>query len=139
MENVIGPFEGKYEFLSNFYVIDIEYNGIVFKSTEHAYQAMKASNFEDMMLVANAETPGQCKRIGRKIKMRPDWEVAKFRIMKDVCRVKFSNPELRKQLKATGNKLIVEINNWGDVIWGKVDGVGENHLGRILMELRNEI
>jgi len=139
MKNVIGPFEGKYEFLSNFFMIDIEYNGIVFKSTEHAYQAMKASNFEDMMLVANAETPGKCKRIGRKIQMRPDWEVAKFRIMKDVCRVKFSIPEMKKLLLETGDDEIIEINTWGDVTWGQVDGVGENHLGRILMELRNEI
>ena len=139
MKNIIGPFEGKYEFLSNFFMIDIEYNGIIFRSTEHAYQSLKADNFIDMMLVAYSETPGQCKRIGRKIQMRPDWEVAKFRIMKDVCRVKFSNPEMKKLLLETGDDEIIEINTWNDVTWGQVNGVGENHLGRILMELRNEI
>ena len=34
---------------------------------------------------------------------------------------------------------IVEWNNWGDKIWGKtLNGEGENHLGKILMKIRDE-
>jgi predicted NAD-dependent protein-ADP-ribosyltransferase YbiA (DUF1768 family) len=39
----------------------------------------------------------------------------------------------------TGEEEIVELNNSGDRYWEKTeDGIGENHLGRILMKLREE-
>lgn len=44
-----------------------------------------------------------------------------------------------KALLATGNCHLVEGNNWGDYFWGSVNGHGENHLGRILMDIRAKL
>jgi len=46
------------------------------------------------------------------------------------------NDRLREQLLMTGDKVLIEANSWGDVYWGVCDGVGENHLGKILMKTR---
>ena len=52
---------------------------------------------------------------------------------------KFSDPVLRDKLMATGNCQLIEGNTWGDRYWGVCDGVGQNHLGRLLMEIRDQI
>ena len=57
--------------------------------------------------------------------------------MANVVAMKFSyHDELRSRLITTGDALLVEGNTWGDTFWGQCDGVGENHLGRILMGVR---
>ncbi len=71
--------------------------------------------------------------------MRKDWEQVKVQIMKEICKAKFDqNEDLKKQLLATGRQTLEEGNTWGDRIWGTVDGVGQNYLGKILMEIRKE-
>jgi len=58
--------------------------------------------------------------------------------MAEGLRQKFSDPDLRNRLLATGDAELVEGTTWGDVTWG-IDlntGEGENHLGKLLMELR---
>ena len=62
--------------------------------------------------------------------------------MKDIVREKFKQNDdlMRMLLIDTGNEELVEGNYWGDSFWG-VDlktNEGENHLGIILMELRDE-
>lgn len=32
---------------------------------------------------------------------------------------------------------IIEVNNWGDTYWGVCNGIGDNHLGKILMKIRD--
>jgi ribA/ribD-fused uncharacterized protein len=61
--------------------------------------------------------------------------------MNELVRAKFNqNSDLKKQLIETGNKLLVEGNNWNDCFWGVTqDKWGENWLGRILMDVRNEL
>ena len=86
--------------------------------------------------------PGKSKGVGRRVPLRPDWEQVKVGIMEEIVRAKFTqNPELAARLMATGEKILVEGNTWGDTCWG-VDlrtGQGENHLGRILMKVREEL
>lgn len=51
-----------------------------------------------------------------------------------------NNPELKALLLATGDAQLEEGNAWGDVYWGISpvgSGQGENHLGRILMKVRD--
>lgn len=55
---------------------------------------------------------------------------------------KFSarNPELLRRLLDTGDLTLIEGNHWGDTFWG-VDirtGKGDNHLGMILMQVREQ-
>lgn len=137
---MIDSFSGEHEFLSNFWTgHQVVVAGLKFISSEHAFQAMKSEEFTDKLQVQACKTPGQAKRMGRKIKLRPDWEEIKLKVMLDVVRAKFGqNPELMSLLLATGDRQLVEGNNHGDRFWGTVDGVGENHLGKILMRVRDE-
>ena len=144
---MIGPFEGKYEFLSNFYNIYknhgimISFNGVDCETTEHAYQAAKSTTFEDFMYVMNSSTPSKSKKRGREIKKRSDWRISKFKVMYEVCRRKFEIPELKQLLIDTGNEELIELNWWGDEIFGVNSNTmkGENRLGKILMQIRDEL
>jgi ribA/ribD-fused uncharacterized protein len=90
--------------------------------------------------IAKAATPGTAKRLGRAVSLRTDWETIKFAVMENLLRQKFANPALRWQLLATGSATLHEGNSWGDRIWGECPlGVGENHLGRLLMKIRDEL
>ena len=134
---MIESFTGEYEFLSNFYVCPVTYNGITYKSSEHAYQAAKALTKEDHDAVMNCKTPGQAKRMGAKIQIKPDWDKIKNRVMFDIVYNKFDqNKEIREKLFATCDELLVEGNYWGDCYWGICGGKGLNYLGKILMEIR---
>jgi ribA/ribD-fused uncharacterized protein len=128
----IASFSGEYRFLSNFWV---EGDGL---TNEHRFQAAKATTEEDRAFVMAAPSPGEAKRRGRKIKCRADWDAVRIQVMLDLLRVKFQDPALAEKLLATGLAELVEGNTWGDQFWG-VDGVGENHLGKLLMEVRREL
>lgn len=52
---------------------------------------------------------------------------------------KMSEPKLRSQLLSTGTAELVEGNWWNDRYWGVCNGRGENHLGKILMRIREEL
>lgn len=139
----IDQFKDGYRFLSNFEPSEVEYNGISFPTVEHAYQAAKATNIEDMLKIAGCATPGQAKRLGKKIQLRSDWENVKISIMTDLVRQKFSKPDLAKKLLETGDAELIEGNTWGDRIWGCTwngnSWVGQNNLGKTLMQIRSEL
>ena len=144
MGEVIDSFSGKYYFLSNFYpskFID-EYN-IEWKSVEHYYQAHKCLYVKDFFAIHDAETPSMAKSLGRKIKMRPDWEHAKLYVMKKGVLYKFyQNTKLNVELIKTFKTPLIEGNTWHDNIWGNcicnkcVKIPGKNYLGKILMAIR---
>lgn len=88
------------------------------------------------------ETPGQAKRAGRKIDLNVAyWDKVKDDVMKHILEVKFSkdNWSLREKLKATEDAYLEETNTWHDTYWGVCNGIGENKLGKLLMEIREEI
>ena len=73
-------------------------------------------------------------------RLRGDWEEVKDNIMYEICKAKFTqNEDLKEKLLATGNDILEEGNTWGDRVWGTVNGVGENRLGKILMRVREEL
>ena len=136
---MITSFDGKYDFLSNFYHSPISYNGIVYPTNEHFFQAMKTFNVDERIAIASAETPGKAKRIGRKITLRSDWEDVKLYYMELGLRLKFQDSKLHEMLLATGDEELIEGNTWGDEFWGVCNGKGENHLGKLLMKIRGEL
>lgn len=74
------------------------------------------------------------------MKMREDWEAIKIDVMRYCLQEKFSaGSDLAAKLIATGDCELVEGNTWGDVFWGVCRGTGENRLGRLLMERREEL
>lgn len=144
----IDSFEGKNRFLSNFYLHRIEVlwahddgelRTYYAPSNEHGYQALKATNFNDFFKIINCATPGEAKRLGKRIPLRQDWEAAKLPVMRSLCRKKFDINPLMTALLDTGDAELIEGNWWGDTYWGVCKGVGENHLGKILMQIRKEL
>lgn len=85
-------------------------------------------------------TPSEAKKAGREVTLRPDWESVKDGIMRDILLHKFQqNPDLKKKLLDTGEKYLEETNYWKDTYWGVCEGVGYNHLGKLLMSVRGEL
>lgn len=132
----INRFEGDWEFLSNYCPAPVKFDGELYPSVEHAYQAAKTIDASIREKIRRAPTPAEAKRLGRKHINRPNWEEVKLPTLRWLVAQKFSEPKLATRLLATGNALLVEGNNWGDTFWGQYKGVGENHMGRILMDLR---
>lgn len=136
----ITEFQGEHRFLSNFWPTEVVHEGITYPSAEHAYQAAKTLDMSERRRIAAIRDPGEAKREGRKLTQRPDWETAKFTVMEQCVRDKFTrNAELAARLRATGDAELIEGNTWGDRVWGVYQGQGENRLGKILMKVRREM
>lgn len=140
MLSVISSFSGEYRWLSNFYPSPQTEHGLTFPTNEHYYQACKATNIADAQFVLMHDSPGGAKKAGRAIKCRADWESVKLGAMRKGLILKFTqNPLLLQKLRETAGIMLVEGNTWGDRYWGVCKGVGENHLGKMLMQLRQEL
>ena len=137
--NNITSFRGTYGFLSNFYDCEIEYEGIKYPSTEHAYQAAKFDDQEIRLEIAKLPTPMAAKRAGKLSFVSDEWKEKSLQIMYDICKLKFQQAKFMNRLLNTGDKEIIEGNTWGDTFWGVCNGVGSNHLGKILMRIRSEL
>lgn len=132
-------FRGEYAFLSNFYPSVLTFEGIEYPTAEHAYQAGKTTETNLRVVISRLTTAGDAKRQGRYLKLRPNWETEKLKVMEAVLRAKFKDLRLQGMLIATYPTKIVEDNTWGDTFWGVYEGRGENHLGQILMDIRAEL
>lgn len=141
MQSKIDSFSGEYRFLSNFWPVSILFEGRVYPSTEHAYQASKTTNDSVREMIAQLETPGKAKKLGDEIQKRPDWnDEMRISNMTTLVNLKFSisNPDLVLKLIDTGKVEIIEGNTWNDTFFGVCNGIGENHLGKILTETRKK-
>jgi ribA/ribD-fused uncharacterized protein len=162
-------FAGEYRWLSNFHDFIIDVGGRMFASSEHAYQATKTFDSEEQREIQLARSPGQAKRLGLKVTLRDDWDTARIDMMRLVLAAKFPESDttpLTPKLLATGDRILVEGNNWHDDFWGAcwvplwttsenyglpmwaerqhddctTDQLrGENHLGLLLMQRRDEL
>jgi len=139
MKNKIDFFRGKYFFLSNFFEAPVEYDGLKFKNSEAAFQAQKCSSYEQRKQFQELD-PSRAKRKGRNVVLRHDWDKIKIKEMLGIVRNKFQqNEDLKEKLLATGDAYLEEGNDWGDTIWGVCNGKGQNNLGKILMQVREEL
>ena len=139
MSEVIDHFKGEFDWLSNFHNCPVHFEGLTFGNTEAAFQAAKTLDMEEREKFLGLAA-GQAKRKGRRVELRSDWEAVKIEVMREVLRCKFTqNPELKAKLIATGDAELIEGNNWNDRFWGVCRSVGQNHLGKLLMEVRAEL
>lgn len=136
---MIDSFQGEFRFLSNFHSCNIRLGGELYPSTEHAFQAAKTLDPIERMQIRADRNPGEAKRLGRKVKLRADWDSIRDDVMLACLRQKFSREPLRSKLLATGDQELVEGNTWGDRYWGQCDGEGLNKLGKLLMQVRHEL
>jgi ribA/ribD-fused uncharacterized protein len=140
----ISEFKGPTRFLSNFWLSDFSLWSFEWSSVEHAYQAGKAGDgqngIQDFMWIQESLSPGVAKRRGQSIILREDWEEVKISVMRACIEAKFTQDvSLARDLLGTGYGVLIEGNSWNDTFWGQCNGVGENHLGRILMDLRHRL
>lgn len=140
MRNVLDSFRGENAFLSNFFQCPVRYEGLLYRSSEHAYQAAKTLNMHAREVFTLADmTPAMAKHLGQALSIRPNWDKIKLVIMADILAAKFSDFQLKKMLLETGEAELIEGNEWGDTYWGICRGKGSNFLGKMLMELRNKL
>lgn len=132
----ITSFTGPHRWLSNFWPAPVSLDGVVYPTVEHAYVAAKTRDSTWRSAVLACGTPGDAKRLGRRMNLRSDWNAVRVDVMRDLLEQKFSNPTLAEKLLATGDALLQEGNTWGDTFWGVCNGRGENMLGKLLMEVR---
>jgi ribA/ribD-fused uncharacterized protein len=140
----ISGFFGRYKWLSNMYGLHIPIHvlNIDFRCVETAFVAHKTTDPLMRLKMSLLKSPHEAKQLGRKVELRPDWEDIKLDIMYELVFTKFrQSGYLCTKLLATGDKQLIEANDWGDEFWGvdAFSGVGENHLGRILMRVRDEL
>lgn len=142
--STITSFTGPHFFLSNFYPISVYYEGILYPSSEHAYMAAKTLDKDLKKLMANIPTAGQVKKYGMQVDLRPDWGQVKVNEMRNILNIKFSpfrsDVPIWSWLQDTAPNQLIEGNTWGDTFWGQCPvGVGKNMLGKLLMEIRDDI
>jgi hypothetical protein len=132
-------FNGPYRWLSNFEKVPIVYEGITYPSVENAYQAAKFVDSDDRLKfeVCNAF---EAKKYGKEMSgRREDWQHISIELMTFFNRQKYAQEPFKQRLIDTRDLYIEETNTWGDVFWGVCNGTGENHLGLILMKIREEL
>lgn len=136
----IERFKDEFDFLSNMYPCDIEYEGVRFNSVEQAYQYHKTTSTQERMNILRCNEPKKTKVLAKKFKyIREDWLSVRVGLMYNLLKLKFEIPELKEALLLTEGYELIEGNWWGDTWWGVCDGVGENNLGKLLMRVRREI
>ena len=139
---------GKWWFLSPYaeFPINIEVDGkfYTFPTVEHYYQAMKFyATDERFNTILHLQNPDEARLITKtqayKINRRLDFDKHKFDIMEKGLRAKFTqNPQVAEMLKATGNAVLIKSC---EICYkcGFGIGSGQNRMGKILMQIRNEL
>lgn len=141
--DTISVFQDEYLFLSNLYLIDLKAKSTIYKSAEHFYQAVRCNDKNDKIKIENAETSKSAKILGRFFTPKIDWDVNKVGVMEKILRLKFRNSRLKRLLRETDSKELINSNHHHDMFWGvcnctKHQRAGLNMLGKILMKIRRE-
>lgn len=147
----------EYGCLSNWYPASFEYAGIKYANSEQfmMYQKMRTfGHFDIAEKIRMTTDPQECKKLGRTTISNWDeefWDSVCYSIVKRGVKAKFAqNPDIRKQLIETGSALLAECSpkdkNWGiglgiddSRVFNISEWTGKNYLGRILMEVRDEL
>lgn len=136
-------FRGEHAFLSNFYPSRIRGQFATYETAEHAYQSCKTEDWDWRTKIIAAPTPGKAKIIARQAPLREDWNEIREQVMLQVLQQKFKDAGLMQKLLSTGDKFLMEGNNWHDNFWGHCTcgecPPGKNKLGILLMQVRKEV
>jgi ribA/ribD-fused uncharacterized protein len=115
-----------------------------FPSAEHLYQFSKwdrrgvdQRELMDAICGLNEVDAASAKRWGRKVRVRPNWEGMKLKVMRNVLREKFAqHHDLAVRLAETDDELLLHLSPW-DKFWGVSETrVGLNRLGQLMMQRR---
>jgi len=138
--------EKPYGAFSNLFRRSILFEGRIYPTSEHAYQAGKVRKDSVREWLLSAPSPALVAMVAHGLytwDIVPNWSAIKFERMRQVLRAKFSQHEdLHSLLISTGEARIVEVgtaDNAVNRLWGEVKGKGKNMLGIILMEVRADL
>lgn len=135
-------YEQEFYVFSNFSSFKLRWKGFDWMTSEHAYHSEKFDDSKILEELKNTRSAHRALEIATayKDKRRKDWSDVKLGIMKDILRAKVEqHPYVKKKLQETGNKKLIE-NSWRDSYWGwGEDKSGENNLGKLWMEVREEM
>lgn len=138
-------YEQDFYVLSNFSAFNLEWAGLTFATTEHAYHWEKFTggpHADIAALVRFAPSAHEAFKRAEQHKQfrRKDWDDVKLGIMQGILRAKADQHEyVRRKLLATGSRELIE-DSWRDDYWGwgpRRDG--QNMLGKLWMEVRGEL
>ncbi|CAG9318765.1 unnamed protein product [Blepharisma stoltei] len=127
-------------YLGNFYPSPMTVHGISYPTVEHYYHSQKFSDPEIIERIRSAPTPKMAERIASEYEWNTEeWEEIKENVMRFGIFSKFKqNPELKEKLLATGTAKLVE-DNHKDAFWGGSIEGSENKMGKLLMDLREQL
>jgi len=136
-------FEGElYGEFSNFSAHGVEFDGRWYPTVEHFFQAMKFLDQDYAEKIRLAASPKIAKQLGnsRNVPLRDDWEALKVSVMRAAIRQKFATHlAVAELLLSTGDEELIEAAPH-DYFWGcGKTGSGQNWLGKVLMEVREEL
>ncbi|EWM19707.1 hypothetical protein KUTG_10011, partial [Kutzneria sp. 744] len=144
--DLVDGFDREWWFLSNFAFSPLLWEGVWYATAEAAFAAGKTVDPALRLWISQVVPPREAKRRGRQLALRPQWDTShRYAVMRQVLRAKFTDPGLRTRLINTGAALLVESNTWCDTQWGSCvcqrhrATPGHNHLGRMLMALRDAL
>lgn len=143
-------YEQDHYYLSNFSAFRLQWDGIRFDTSEHAYHWEK---FRD-----DTNAPAHCSKVQRmiydansaheafkiaerhKADRRADWDDVKVDIMRCILCAKVEQHEyVARKLVETGDRILIE-NSWRDDFWGwGPNRDGKNMLGVLWMQVRAQI
>lgn len=111
-------------------------------TVEHYFQATKFENPSYREKIRLADTPAQARKLGRARlrRTRKDWKQVQTTVMTRGFYIKCkTHPEVAQALLATDPLRLVESSNY-DYFWGcGRDRRGENHYGKVLMNVRAKL
>ncbi len=126
----------------------IEINGIHIRTSEALYQACRFPHSEEIQrIIIEEKSPMAAKMKSKKFRVqtRNDWMEVRVDIMRWCLKVKLACnwDKFKRLLLSTGDKPIVEESKrdrfWGAIPKGDEILVGQNMLGRLLMEIRDQL
>lgn len=139
---LIGFYEHEFYVLSNFSSFQVELDGKIYPTSEHAYHVFKFADEALREKIRNAPSAHEAFGIAQEhiAQRRSDWDQVRISIMKRILIAKVDqHPYVKKKLLASGTVDLVE-NSWRDAAWGwGAERNGKNLLGKLWMEIRDEI
>lgn len=128
----------------------LQINGVRILTTEALYQACRFPHLPEIqreIIGQHSPMTAKMKSKPHRMNSRPDWDEVRYKVMRWCLRVKLAQnyAEFGRLLLATRDRPIVEQSRkddyWGAKLvdeWGETL-VGQNVLGRLLMELRERL
>eukprot|EP00347_Sterkiella_histriomuscorum_P005853 403355024 len=139
----IEGFSGYFEFMRPDFPAQVYFEGEMYSTAAHAYNAAKIPDKQLRRRIQKAPTLQEMYNVARTIVEPEGWSNKKLKIMEKIQRDKFRRSrDLRERLAATQNREIINHltdKNDENLFWGMVNKQGQNNLGKILERVRQSV